>query len=296
MVKRENHKNIPMYKILGSDQKEYGPATADQVRQWIAEGRVTGQTQVQAAGSSGWKSLSEFHEFAPALAAKVAGPGASPMAGPRSTPPPMLSHRPPAQGLAIGSLVLGLLSFVGCSFITGVPAIIMGHIAHNRSRKAPQQFGGGGLAIAGFVMGYLSLALVPVLAGLLLPALAQAKYKAQQIQCVNNLKLIGLGARIWSNDHDGKFPPDFSSMSNELASPNILVCPSDSSKTIAPSWAQFGPQNVSYEYLEPEYDEKSAQPQTVVFECPIHGNVALADGSVHQGGRQGGQRTRKIRR
>ena len=101
-----------------------------------------------------------------------------------------------------------------------------------------------------------------------------------------------LAARIWATDHNDKFPPDFSSMSNELSSPNILVCPGDSSKTAAMNWAQFGPGNVSYEYLEPEYDETSAQPQTVVFECPIHGNVGLGDGSVQQGG----QRTRKKRR
>ena len=281
-----------MYKILGADQQEYGPASADQIRQWIAEGRVTGQTQVQAEGSSEWRSLSALNEFAAALAARAAAPGARPPAGLTSTPPVILPNRPPAQGLAISSLVLGVLSFVGCSFIAGIPAIVTGHIAHNRSRKAPQQFGGGGLAIAGFVMGYVSLAFIPIIAALLLPALAQAKYKAQQIKCVNNMKQIGLAARIWSTDHDGKFPPDFKSMSIELSSPDILVCPGDSSKTIAMSWAQFGPQNVSYEYLEPGYDEKSEQPQTAVFECPIHGNVGLGDGSVQQGGR----RTKRIRR
>ncbi|MEO8426514.1 MAG: DUF4190 domain-containing protein [Verrucomicrobiota bacterium] len=276
-----------MYKILGVDQKEYGPASADQVRQWIAEGRAAGQTQVQAEGSSEWKPLSEFPEFRADLAAKPAAPDPRP-----TTPPPMLSTRPPASGLAITSLVLGVLSFFGCSIIAGIPAIITGHIAHNRSRKAPQQFGGGGLAIGGFVMGYLSLALIPILAGMLLPALAHAKDKAQRINCVNNMKQIGLAARIWATDHNDKFPPDFSSMSNELNSPNILVCPGDSSKSVAIDWAQFGPQNVSYEYLEPDYDEKSAPPDTVVFECPIHGTRGLGDGSVQQGGR----RTRRTRR
>ena len=29
-----------MYKIIGADKKEYGPITADQLRQWLAEGRV----------------------------------------------------------------------------------------------------------------------------------------------------------------------------------------------------------------------------------------------------------------
>ena len=151
------------------------------------------------------------------------------------------------------------------------------------------------MAVAGLVLGYLNVALIPViavLAGLMLPALAKAKDKAQRINCVNNIKAIGLAARMWSNDHNGRFPPDFNSMSNELSSPKILVCPGDSSKTRAMNWSEFGPGNITYEYLEPGYDEKSAQPQTIVFQCPIHGNVGLADGSVQQGS----QRTRRIGR
>lgn len=281
-----------MYKILGADQKEYGPASADQVRQWIVDGRVTGRTQVKAEGSTEWKSLSEFHEFDAALASKGAAPSHTPPTGPGSTPPAVPSSRPPSSGLARTSLVLGILSFLGCSIISGIPAIITGHIAHNRSRKTPQQFGGGGLAVAGLVMGYLSLALIPVIAifaGLMLPALAKAKDKAQRISCVNNMKQIGLAARMWSNDHGEKFPPDFASMSNELATPIILVCPGDSSKTKAMNWSEFGPGNLTYEYLEPGIDEKNAA-QTVVFQCPIHDNVGMGDGSVQQGG----QRTRKL--
>jgi hypothetical protein len=52
-----------MYKIIGADQKEYGPISADQIRQWISEGRVNGQTQVCAEGSTDWKPLEMFPEF-----------------------------------------------------------------------------------------------------------------------------------------------------------------------------------------------------------------------------------------
>ena len=39
-----------MFKILGSDGKEYGPVTDGQLRQWIAEGRAGGQTRVKPEG------------------------------------------------------------------------------------------------------------------------------------------------------------------------------------------------------------------------------------------------------
>src|SRR6184192_2930170 len=71
-----------MYKIIGADQKEYGPVNGDQVRKWINEGRANGLTMAQAEGATDWKPLSAFPEFADALAAKAPpppAPGAPPI-------------------------------------------------------------------------------------------------------------------------------------------------------------------------------------------------------------------------
>ena len=70
-----------MYRIIGGDQKEYGPVTADELRRWIAEGRANAQTQVLGEGAAEWKPLAAFPEFAdllnpvPALAPEVAAGG-----------------------------------------------------------------------------------------------------------------------------------------------------------------------------------------------------------------------------
>ncbi len=53
-----------MYKILGTDGREYGPATAGQLRQWMAEGRANAQTPTLAPGAPEWKPLGALPEFA----------------------------------------------------------------------------------------------------------------------------------------------------------------------------------------------------------------------------------------
>lgn len=52
------------YKVLGGDRKEYGPVSAEEVRQWLAEGRLNGQSPVQAEGMADWRPLASFADLA----------------------------------------------------------------------------------------------------------------------------------------------------------------------------------------------------------------------------------------
>lgn len=71
-----------------------------------------------------------------------------------SIPP---GHYGPA-GSAIASLVLGILSLV-IPCLTGIPAIIFGHMARSKIRRSAGAFSGHGMAVAGLVLGYVTTTL-----------------------------------------------------------------------------------------------------------------------------------------
>jgi prepilin-type N-terminal cleavage/methylation domain-containing protein len=113
------------------------------------------------------------------------------------------------------------------------------------------------------------IAIIAILAAMLLPALAAAKRKAQRINCISNLKQIGISFRMWGDDNNGQYPmtvaanqggasdyvysqghttptyyaveAPFIVMSNTLDNPALLNCPADSTAghQAAINWSQF---------------------------------------------------------
>ena len=165
-----------MYKILGSDQKEYGPITGDQVRQWIIERRLHPQSLVRLDGSLTWLQLAQLPEFSAALAG--AGPAVMPVStiAPRTNP------------MAITGLIMGIIalpSMLCCFTLYGLPfdvlGIIFSSIALAQIKKNPEVEQGKGLAITGLVLSILSLALLVVMFAFLGLALGSKDF-------LNNLK------------------------------------------------------------------------------------------------------------
>jgi hypothetical protein len=111
-------------------------------------------------------------------------------------------------------------------------------------------------------------------------SLAKAKEKAMSIACVNNLKQFGIAVRVWALDNNDSNPPNVLSMSNELSTPKILLCPADTNREVAIDWSTFTMANCSYEFLVPDEKDPAREPQRVSVRCPIHGHIGLCDGSV----------------
>jgi len=190
------------------------------------------------------------------------------------------------QRMAVTSLVLGILAIIGSVIVlgaaAGIPAIVTGHVARNRARRWPDQYGGAGLAKAGFVMGYLSL----ILSALVLVSIPFAKARAESINCASNLRAIACAARLYADDHHDVYAPGILSMSNEIITPKVLVCPSDRTRTKSSAWET---NNISYEYLAANLREQDATNRPL-FRCPIHGltiygdfRLVRGDGTVQRG-------------
>jgi hypothetical protein len=136
-----------MYKILGADQREYGPVTAEEVRQWIAQRRVHPNSLVQAHGTTTWQRISLFPEFSAALAGSAPAPFAT---------APTAEER--TNSMATAGLVMSCVALVCCGGCMpfAVLGIVFSIIGLTQANRDPAE-AGKGVAIAGLVIGLISL-------------------------------------------------------------------------------------------------------------------------------------------
>lgn len=190
-----------MYRIIGADGKEYGPITADVMREWLAQGRVNAQTKVLAEGGTEWKSLSEFPEF---------GVAAAPIAplGPSYAPVPSATGLDQVNGPAIGLMIVAIL---GC--LAQVASLVwqLGFAAVAASqgegpwRNVPGPWGfmfSGAFAVVTAIVGIL-ISVVILLGALKMKklenySLAMLASILAMIPCLSPCCLLGLPIGIWA--------------------------------------------------------------------------------------------------
>lgn len=181
-----------MYKIIGGDQKQYGPVSTDEVRDWIADGRLNAQSLAWAEGAPDWKPLASFPEFADALRAKAAPqfPQAALSPGMAQAYEAQIFAQPPQLrivycierawallkadfGLLFGACVIyGLISL--CQLIPGMnfvywvfKGVFEGGLYLVFLRRIRGQPAAVGDVFAGFSIAFVQLLLAGVVSGLL---------------------------------------------------------------------------------------------------------------------------------
>lgn len=164
-------------------------------------------------------------------------------------------------------------AFAVATFLA-IAAVTLGHLANRSSRKLPESYVGARPIRAPLVLGYLSTVFWPLYALAIFP---HSLSKAESAACVSQLQQLWTGAKYWADDNNGALPPTFISMSNEIALPKILRCPSDTSRQDARTVQQLSDRNTTYVIVSAS---AHAGDQGPFVRCPIHGLILNANGTI----------------
>jgi len=127
--------------------------TVDVLKAAFAEGRLTkGEFDERTARVLAARTYADLHALVADLPAGPGGPAA-----PLAPAPYQAGYYQPftvrrTNGFAVGALACGIFGV-----FLGIPAVILGHAARGQIRKSGER--GDGMAIAGLVLGYLSVTL-----------------------------------------------------------------------------------------------------------------------------------------
>ena len=119
-----------------------------------------------------------------------AAPPAGPYVGPQET-----------DGKAVGSLILGILAMFPFGLLTGIPAIILGHLSRKSIGESLGRLRGDGMALAGLIMGYISIAAIPVvliIAAIAIPSLLRSRMLANDAAAASTVRTISIAEATYS--------------------------------------------------------------------------------------------------
>lgn len=114
---------------------------------------------------------------------------------------------PQTDGKATGSLILGILSLLCFSFLAGIPAVILGHISRKNIRQSMGRLKGDGMALAGLIMGYISIAFIPValiIGAIAIPNLLRAKISANDAAAASSVRTLNTAQGTYQTQYPSK--------------------------------------------------------------------------------------------
>jgi type IV pilus assembly protein PilA len=124
-------------------------------------------------------------------------------------PAPMvqaLGDQPPrSSGMALASLICGVFFFV---FPASIAAIILGHLSLSEIRKSAGRLTGHGMAMAGLILGYVGVVIIPfvlIVAAIAIPNLLRARMAANQATAVGSLRVISSANMTYSSEFGNGF-------------------------------------------------------------------------------------------
>ena len=133
--------------------EQLGPITETDMRGLLASGQLSPEAMIWKQGMGNWAPARSIHALW----------GAASPEGDGGTVPPAPAGMPQVggetNGMAIASLVLGILSFAMCGCMTAIPGIVCGHMALGQIKREPERYKGRELAIVGLVLSYIALVL-----------------------------------------------------------------------------------------------------------------------------------------
>lgn len=156
----------PMEWYYSQNSTQLGPVSDGELRARISSGQIAPTELVWREGMRDWVSVASVPELSGLVRSAVVAtvtpqmPAAVPEAvSPYAPPAGQMQYvpAPPTSGLAIASLICGLVGLVTCMFVPGIPAVICGHLALNRMADPSVNMQGRGMAIAGLIMGYIGV-------------------------------------------------------------------------------------------------------------------------------------------
>jgi type IV pilus assembly protein PilA len=109
----------------------------------------------------------------------------------------------PTSGKAIASLICGVFFFV---LPSSIAAVVLGHLSLSEIKKSAGRIQGQGLAIAGLVLGYMGLAVIPIaiIAAIAIPNLLRARIAANEASAVSALRVITTAEVNYQQEHRDK--------------------------------------------------------------------------------------------